>query len=93
MRRTLARGWPRVRRAIRGPGRSAPDLFGVVWRVGRRARTGDSRMRGVCSRGRVAAATFGLGLPPQAHQPRKHAEVALLLGCHERLASFLAYAP
>ena len=41
----------------------------------------------------VAAANFGPGLPSQAHQPREYVEVALLVGCHERLASFLAYAP
>jgi len=41
----------------------------------------------------VAAANFGPGLPSQAHQPREYVEVALLVGCHERLASFLADAP
>ncbi len=41
----------------------------------------------------VAAANFGPGLPAQAHQPAEHVEMPLLVGCHERLARFLAYTP
>ena len=32
---------------------------------------------------RVAAANFGPGLSSQAHQPWEHAEMPLLVGCHE----------
>jgi succinyl-diaminopimelate desuccinylase len=39
----------------------------------------------------VAAANFGPGLPAQAHQEAEYAELPLLEGCHERLASFLMH--
>ena len=92
MRRTLARGWPRVARDIEGWGaarRSSSVSFGAP--VGGREPV-PSYARPLVAAG-VAAANFGPGLPSQAHQPREYVEVALLLGCHERLAYFLAYAP
>ena len=39
----------------------------------------------------VAAANFGPGLPAQAHQEAEYAELPLLEGCYERLASFLLH--
>jgi len=39
----------------------------------------------------VAAVNFGPGLPAQAHQEAEYAEVSLLDGCYERLASFLLH--
>jgi succinyl-diaminopimelate desuccinylase len=39
----------------------------------------------------VAAANFGPGLPAQAHQEAEYAELPLLEGCYERLASFLMH--
>jgi succinyl-diaminopimelate desuccinylase len=37
----------------------------------------------------VAAVNYGPGLPAQAHQPQEHAELELLVECHERLEAFL----
>ena len=38
----------------------------------------------------VAAVNFGPGSPPQAHQDAEHAELPLLVECHEHLRAFLA---
>ena len=38
----------------------------------------------------VAAVNFGPGSPPQAHQDTEHAELPLLVECHEHLRGFLA---
>ena len=38
----------------------------------------------------VAAVNFGPGSPSQAHQDAEHAELPLLVECHERLRDFLA---
>lgn len=38
----------------------------------------------------VAAANFGPGTPAQAHHSDEYAELSLLEGCYERLASFLS---
>ncbi len=37
----------------------------------------------------VAAVNYGPGLPAQAHQENEHAELELLVECHERLENFL----